>query len=73
VGWAGGTAIFDAGVGAILTSTDKAPTKRKKLVHFIDEMFNADYDTVDESMFYDNATIRDILKEDFGYEFDDEN
>ena len=64
MGWSGGTAIFDSVCRHLLRDEHiHIRTKSRVLKSLIEELWNQDWDTIDESSYFEVPYIKRILYE----------
>ena len=61
MGWGGGTEIFDT-VAEVILEADNEIDCEKLLTNLYNVLRDHDWDVVDESSYYDDPYIREILK-----------
>lgn len=69
MGWTGGTDIFDNVMTVVLS---RHPTPQRVIKAFIAALEAADWDTQDESRYWDNETVRAARRELHPEDFDEE-
>ena len=69
MGWCGGTEIFDTVVGDVL----EEKSKEEIIKNLLNALTDNDWDTVDESFYFNDPIVLEVIKETFPHWFEEEN